>query len=79
MPIATFGFNVFGHVFSESGVGEHTRLLIASLRAAGMPHSVVPLASTGSRQQAEFTAAGPATPKHPVHILSMNADQVEGF
>lgn len=79
MSSVPFGFNVFGHVFSESGVGEHTRLLIASLRAAGVPHSVVPLASNGSRQLAEFAAAGPATPIYPVHILSMNADQVESF
>lgn len=79
MSSVPFGVNVFGYVYAESGVGEHTRLLIAALRAAGVPYSVVPLNHSGSRQQADFAADGPDTASYPVHLVSLNADQIEGF
>jgi|CXWL01.1.fsa_nt_gi glycosyltransferase involved in cell wall biosynthesis len=79
MASAPLGVNVFGYLYAESGVGEHTRLLVAALAAAGVPYSVVPLAGSGSRQRGELADDAPTEPVHPVHVVSLNADQIEAF
>jgi glycosyltransferase involved in cell wall biosynthesis len=68
------GVNVYGYVYAESGVGEHTRLLIASIKAAGIPYSVVPVTDSVSRQQFEFTDDRMGEAAYPVNIVGINAD-----
>lgn len=73
------GVNVYGYVYAESGVGEHTRLLIASLRAAGIPYTVVPVTDSVSRQQFEFSDVGTGEAVFPVDIVGVNADVFPQF
>ena len=73
------GVNVYGYVHAESGVGEHTRLLVASVREAGIDYSVVPFRSTFSRQESEFADFGAKAPHFDVNIIGVNADQMDHF
>jgi len=73
------GINVYGYVYAESGVGEHTRLLIASLKEAGIPYTVVPITSTLSRQEHAFSDRGFGEPVFPVNIVGVNADVFPEF
>jgi glycosyltransferase involved in cell wall biosynthesis len=73
------GVNVYGYVYAESGVGEHTRLLIASLDTAGIPYSVVPVTDSVSRQQFDFGDHGIGEAVHPVNIVGVNADVFPEF
>lgn len=66
-------------MYAESGVGEHTRLVVAALAAAGIPHAVFPLTDTDSRQQGDFGDAASGEPPYPVHLVSLNADRIEAF
>jgi glycosyltransferase involved in cell wall biosynthesis len=79
MATTSLGINVFGHVYAESGVGEHTRLLVAALAEAGIPHRVFPLTDTDSRQRGEFSGLAGGEPSYPVHLVSLNADRIEAF
>ena len=76
---AELGVNVYGYVYAESGVGEHTRLLIASLKAAGIPYAVVPVTSTLSRQENTFSDVGFGKPVFSVNIVGVNADVFPEF
>ena len=73
------GVNIFGYVNAESGVGEHTRLLISSVREAGIAYSVVPFSMTLSRQETRFSEFGSKNPEFDVNIIGVNADQIEVF
>lgn len=74
-----FGVNVYGYVYAESGVGEHTRLLIASLKAAEIPYTVVPVTDAVSRQGFEFSDERVGDAVHPVNIVGVNADVFPDF
>ncbi len=73
------GVNIYGYAHAESGVGEVTRLLVSSVREAGMDYSVVPFTSTLSRQQSEFADFGSKDPRFDVNIIGVNADQMDHF
>ena len=73
------GVSVFGYVHAESGVGEHTRLLVETIRSAGIDYSVTPFTTTLSRQQRSFLDLGSTTAKFDTNIIGVNADQVSVF
>ncbi len=68
------GVNIYGYVYAESGVGEHTRLLVAAVREAGIDYAVVPFTDTLSRQQCRFDDLGHGEPVFDVNIIGVNAD-----
>ena len=63
----------------SSAIGEAARLLIAGLRSAGVPYSVVHYGETSNRQDAPFDDAGSGAPTHPVNIVCVNADRLPHF
>ncbi len=72
------GVNLAGYLRAESGVGEVSRLLLATLDAAGVPSSVVPFGRTPSRQESEPPRdRGPV--EHETNIICVNADALPGF
>jgi glycosyltransferase involved in cell wall biosynthesis len=73
------GVNIYGYVFAESGVGEHTRLLVDSVREAGIEYSVIPFTTTLSRQETAFGDFGSGAPDYDVNIIGVNADQMDVF
>ncbi len=73
------GVNVYGYVFAESGVGEHTRLLVETLREAGRAYSVIPFTKTASRQESTFADFGTGKPEFDVNIVGVNADSMPLF
>ena len=73
------GVNVFGYVNAESGVGEHTRLLVRTLRLAGIPYSVIPFDKTLSRQEAGFSDWGTGQIEFDINIVGVNADSMAIF
>ena len=73
------GVNVYGYVFAESGTGEHTRLLVSSIREAGIDYSVIPFTTTMSRQEANFSDFGSGKPEFDINIIGVNADQMDVF
>jgi glycosyltransferase involved in cell wall biosynthesis/SAM-dependent methyltransferase len=73
------GVNVVGYVHAELGVGEAARLLLNSISAAGIPHSVVPYSTQWSRQRAEFDASNANDPIYDVNLICINADQLPAF
>jgi len=73
------GVNVYGYVFAESGTGEHTRLLVSSVREAGIDYSVIPFTTTVSRQQVAFDDFGNEKPEFDINIVGVNADQTSVF
>jgi glycosyltransferase involved in cell wall biosynthesis len=81
VPVADLrpGVNIYGYVFAESGVGEHTRLLVAAVKEAGIPFSVIPFTTTPSRQLRTFSEFGAAAPVYDINIVGVNADQFELF
>lgn len=73
------GINVYGYVFAESGVGEHTRLLVSAIREAGIAYSVIPFSTTMSRQESGFDDFGSGEPDFDINIIGVNADQMDVF
>ncbi len=73
------GVNIYGYVFAESGVGEHTRLLVSSVRQAGIDFSVIPFETTLSRQESAFADFGTGNPDFDINIIGVNADQMDVF
>jgi len=73
------GVNIFGYVRAESGVGEHTRLLVATVREAGLDYAVIPFTKTLSRQAVDFSDFGAGQPEYDVNIIGVNADQMDVF
>lgn len=73
------GVNIFGYVHAESGVGEHTRLLVAAVREAGLDYAVIPFTKTLSRQAVDFSDLGAGRPDFDINIIGVNADQMDVF
>jgi glycosyltransferase involved in cell wall biosynthesis len=71
--------NVIGYVRAEVGVGEAARLLVAALRAAGVPYAVVPCAHPTSREEHDFQDVGTGSPIYDTNIICVNADQLPRF
>jgi glycosyltransferase involved in cell wall biosynthesis/SAM-dependent methyltransferase len=69
------GVNVVGYVDSESGTGEIARGLLASLRAAGIPHTVIANRMSSSRKGAIYVAP-PTKQLFDVNIVCCNADEL---
>jgi glycosyltransferase involved in cell wall biosynthesis len=79
VPPPTIGVNLAGYFRAESGVGEHSRLLLALCDEAGIPTVPLPFGLTRSRQEHRFTAPLGSTPEYPINLVSVNADQVPVF
>ena len=73
------GVNVYGYVYAESGVGEHTRLLVSALGEGGIDYAVVPFTETVSRQESKFDDFGSKDPDYDINIIGVNADSVPLF
>jgi glycosyltransferase involved in cell wall biosynthesis len=73
------GVNIYGYVYAESGVGEHTRLLIEAVKEAGLDYAVVPFTKTLSRQEREFDDLGSGKPEFSINIVGVNADVFPEF
>jgi glycosyltransferase involved in cell wall biosynthesis len=73
------GVNIYGYVYAESGVGEHTRLLVDSVKEAGLDYTVIPFTKTLSRQEADFSDLGQQDTEFMVNIVGVNADAFPEF
>lgn len=73
------GVNVAGYVRAELGVGEAARLMVSTLKAGGIPYSVVPFDRTSNRQEIEFDDYGTEKADHPVNLICVNADHLSQF
>ncbi len=73
------GVNIFGYFYAESGIGEHSRQLVETVRRSGVPHSIVPYTRTLTRQQHPFDDPAIGSPHHPISIVSVNADELPHF
>lgn len=77
--LAHNGVNVFGYLRAESGVGEHTRLLVAAVKQAGIPYSVTDFPQSTSRQQHPYDDWGHPRPIFDVQVVGVNADELPRF
>ena len=68
-----------GYFRAESGVGEVARLLVATLREAGIPHAVLPWEQTISRQEHPFSLEQDAGAIFDVNVICINADELPHF
>lgn len=73
------GVNIFGYFFAESGVGEHSRQLVETVRKTGIPYTAVPYTRTLTRQQHRFEDPNVGAPTYPINIVSVNADELPHF
>ena len=73
------GVNIFGYFFAESGVGEHSRQLVETVRRAGVPYAAVPYTRTLTRQDHPFVDSQAGEPVFPINIVSVNADELPHF
>ena len=78
-PPSGIGVNVFGYFYAESGVGEHSRQLVETVRRTGIPYVAVPYTRTLTRQRHPFEDANIGDPVHPINIVSVNADELPHF
>jgi glycosyltransferase involved in cell wall biosynthesis len=78
-PPSALGVNVFGYFYAESGVGEHSRQLVETIRQAGIPYAAIPYTRTLTRQQHPFADPHIGDPIYPIDILSINADELPHF
>ena len=74
-PRLPHGVNVAGYFKAEAGVGQAARLLVETLRAAGVPYALVPYTATVSRQNVSFDHGNGAQPLYDTTIVCVNADQ----
>jgi glycosyltransferase involved in cell wall biosynthesis/SAM-dependent methyltransferase len=72
------GVNLAGYFRAEVGTGEAARLLLAGVKEAGIPFSIVSYARTPSRQEHPFEAES-AERQYGVNIICVNADQLPTF
>lgn len=68
------GVAIHGYVLAESGVGEHTRLLVDAVRLLRLEWSVSLLSASECRQGFPFVHWGDGDPNKPVTIIGANAD-----
>ena len=75
------GVNMAGYFRSVLGVGEHARLILDGLRAAGVPVATIGLAAAGTEQIEDGPPSGddPAEAPHPINLISVNADVLPSF
>lgn len=72
------GSHVFGYVLAESGVGEHTRLLIQAIQSAGLAYQAHSITATYARQEHPFDQWGEEGP-YPINVIGVNADELPRF
>ena len=73
------GINIFGYFYAESGIGEHSRQLVETVRQSGIPYVAVPYTRTLTRQQQLFEDPHLGAPRFPINIVSVNADELPHF
>jgi len=75
----TLGVNIFGYFYAESGIGEHSRQLVETVRQSGIPYVAIPYTRTLTRQQHLFLDSTLGPPTFPINIVSVNADELPHF
>lgn len=70
------GIQVVGYLRAEMGTGQHARLLIDGIRAAGIPYSTFTVSDTIIRQQHPFSDTHA---NQNVNVLCINADELPHF
>ena len=73
------GVNIFGYFYAESGIGEHSRQLVETVRRSGIPYVAVPYTRTMTRQKHPFEDPQIGPPRFPINIVSVNADELPHF
>ena len=74
------GLNIVGFVRAELGIGEAARLLVAAVKAAGIPYAVVPVEKFApSRHEHPFSDFGTGEPTYDVNIIVLNPPELVGF
>jgi glycosyltransferase involved in cell wall biosynthesis len=74
------GVNMAGYFRSVLGVGEHARLILAGLQAAGIPVATIGLVASGTEQLDGPHAGGEAgDAPHAINLVSVNADVLPAF
>jgi len=76
------GVNMAGYFRSVLGVGEHARLVLDGLRAAGVPAATIGLAAAGTEQIEDGPTAGGSDSDdapHSINLISVNADVLPEF
>lgn len=77
--VATPGVNLAGYFRAEAGVGEAARLLVQTLRAGGVPYTLVPVTRMLTRQESPWVDEGGGGELHATNIVCVNADQLPAF
>ncbi len=72
-PMYPIGVNVVGYLAGEFGMGEHSRNVAASLRAAGLPVALVPLRAEHQSHR-EDPGAVPRGAPYAANVVVVNAD-----
>jgi glycosyltransferase involved in cell wall biosynthesis len=73
------GVNLFGYLRAESGVGEHSRTLLAALDEARIPTIPIAYGDTRSRQDHPLPPGAEDEPRFDCHLICVNADQTPNF
>jgi glycosyltransferase involved in cell wall biosynthesis len=74
------GVNIVGFVRAEVGIGEAARLLVAAVKAAGIPYAVVPVEKfVPSRQEHPFSDLGVGNPTYDVNVIVLNPPELLAF
>jgi glycosyltransferase involved in cell wall biosynthesis len=68
------GVNVVGYVHEDTGLGEVARLVVATLRHAGIPHEVIPVGRRSLRERLVRPDSS-----FPTNIVCINAQMLPGF
>jgi GT2 family glycosyltransferase/glycosyltransferase involved in cell wall biosynthesis len=71
--------NVAGYFRAELGIGEAARLLLQSLKAAGIPCRAIPYSTTASRQDHPFEKTPDSPITGDINLICVNADQLPLF
>lgn len=73
------GVNIFGYFYAESGIGEHSRQLVETVKRSGVPYVAIPYTRTLTRQQHRFVDPTLGPPRFAINIVSVNADELPHF
>ena len=73
------GLNLAGLFRSENGLGEAARLLVATVREAGIPFTTMTFTRSPSRQGHPFQDHGEGRPLYDMNIVAVNADHTVLF
>jgi glycosyltransferase involved in cell wall biosynthesis len=74
------GVNMAGYFRSVLGVGEHARLMLDGLQAAGVPVATIGLVASGTEQlDGPYESGDGDDAPHAINLVSVNADVLPAF